>query len=238
MRMLCTANNGAGEYVDNRVVAIWCVWTEDCVDEIMMVLNWPFSAILQTCPKSVICWDVHKVVWMRMAWVNCCNSNLSLCLALHVSFLQTKYKMHCQPMQHFVTQTFNRCSSCVPISSDGGFHLCTLSVGVPFRGDHIGLRRNPLWKEVLAKNSLQRMDRFVVFADIVNKINRSNGKARGFCVSDNFECRLTTNQCLTSKYWKSWIEPKERCLTWLHIIPALPFSCFDWHRTSFSVDNY
>ena len=32
--------------------------------------------------------------------------------------------------------------------------------------------------EVLAKNSLQRMDRFVVFADIVNKINRSNGKAR------------------------------------------------------------
>jgi len=50
------------------------------------------------------------------------------------------------------------------------------SVGVPFRGDHIGLRRNPLWKEVLAKNSLQRMDRFVVFADIVNKINRSNGK--------------------------------------------------------------
>ena len=81
--------------------------------------------------------------------------------------------------------------------------ICVLSVGVPFRGDHIGLRRNPLWKEVLAKNSLQRMDRFVVFADIVNKINRSNGKARGFCVSDNFECRLTTNQCLTSKYWKS-----------------------------------
>ena len=31
---------------------------------------------------------------------------------------------------------------------------------------------------MLAKNSLQRMDRFVVFADIVNKINRSNGKAR------------------------------------------------------------
>ena len=52
------------------------------------------------------------------------------------------------------------------------------SVAVPFRGDHIGLRRNPLWKEVLTKNHLQRMDRFVVFADIVNKINRSNGKAR------------------------------------------------------------
>ena len=237
MRMLCTANNGAGEYVDNRVVAIWCVWTEDCVDEIMMVLNWPFSAILQTCPKSVISWDVHKVVWMRMAWVNCCNSNLSLCQAL--TFLFFRQNIRC---------TVSPCNILSPKLLTDAHHvsqfrlmadsICTLSVGVPFRGDHIGLRRNPLWKEVLAKNSLQRMDRFVVFADIVNKINRSNGKARGFCVSDNFECQLTTNQCLTSKYWKSLIEPKERCLTWLHIIPALPFSCFDWHRTSFSVDNY
>ena len=68
--------------------------------------------------------------------------------------------------------------------------MIMFSVPVPFRGDHIGLRRNPLWKEVLAKNSLQRMDRFVVFADIVNKINRSNGKARGLCLR-KFECQLT-----------------------------------------------
>ena len=50
------------------------------------------------------------------------------------------------------------------------------SVSAPFRGDYIGLRKNPLWKEVLTKNSLHKMDRFVVFADILNKINRSNGK--------------------------------------------------------------
>ena len=51
----------------------------------------------------------------------------------------------------------------------------------PFRGDHIGLRRNPLWKETLTKKSLHRMDRYVVFADIVNKINRSNGKVSWIC---------------------------------------------------------
>ena len=49
-------------------------------------------------------------------------------------------------------------------------------MSAPFRGDYIGLRKNPLWKEVLTKNSLHKMDRFVVFADILNKINRSNGK--------------------------------------------------------------
>ena len=54
MRMLCTANNRAGEYVDNNGVKM-CMWTEDCVDEIMVILNSPFLAILQTCPKSVIC---------------------------------------------------------------------------------------------------------------------------------------------------------------------------------------
>ena len=51
-----------------------------------------------------------------------------------------------------------------------------LSVIQPFTGDYVGLRRNPGWKDVLSKNSLQKMDRYVVFADIVNKINRSNGK--------------------------------------------------------------
>ena len=163
MRMLCTANNRAGEYVDNNGVKM-CMWTEDCVDEIMVILNSPFLAILQTCPKSVICWNVHKVVWMRMAWVNCCNSNLSLCLALHVSFLQTKYKMHCQPMQHFVTQTFNRCSSCVPISSDGGFHLYTQCWGsIPRRPHRIAekpaLERGAGEKQPPADGPLRRVCR-------------------------------------------------------------------------------
>ena len=81
------------------------------------------------------------------------------------------------------------------------WHL--LSVGVPFRGDHIGLRRNPLWKEVLSKNSLQRMDRFVVFADIVNKINRSNGKARGFLCEN--KC-LPTNKRSTTNYRPSGVD--------------------------------
>ena len=77
------------------------------------------------------------------------------------------------------------------------FDWCSMimfSVPVPFRGDHIGLRRNPLWKEVLAKNSLQRMDRFVVFADIVNKINRSNGKARGLCLLKDNSCVPTNKE--------------------------------------------
>lgn len=53
-----------------------------------------------------------------------------------------------------------------------------VSVGVPFLGDYVGLRRNPLWKDTLKRNRLHRMDRRVVFADILNKINRSNGKVQ------------------------------------------------------------
>ena len=56
------------------------------------------------------------------------------------------------------------------------FNQSTFSVSVRFMGDYVGLRRNPQWKDVLTKNSLHKMDRYVVFADIVNKINRSNGK--------------------------------------------------------------
>ena len=50
------------------------------------------------------------------------------------------------------------------------------SVIVPFGGDYVGLRRNPLWKAMLKRNRLHRMDQRIVLADIVNKINRSNGK--------------------------------------------------------------
>ena len=55
------------------------------------------------------------------------------------------------------------------------------SVMQPFNGDYVGLRRNPSWKDVLSKNSLHKMDRYIVFADIVNKINRSNGKVGKAC---------------------------------------------------------
>ena len=133
-----------------------------------------------------------------MAWVNCCNSNLP----------PTWHFFSPQTTQLWSQTIQNAVSSDHSIVFDGSHQTAfrvwyklqvwyLLSVGVPFRGDHIGLRRNPLWKEVLAKkqppenfcfkkrifevlakNSLQRMDRFVVFADIVNKINRSNGKAR------------------------------------------------------------
>ena len=61
------------------------------------------------------------------------------------------------------------------------------SVLVPFGGDYVGLRRNPLWKDTLKRNRLHRMDRRVVFADIVNKINRSNGKV------EEIETVLLTN---------------------------------------------
>jgi len=45
------------------------------------------------------------------------------------------------------------------------------SVPVPFMGDYVRLRRNKLWKETRSK-----ADKHVVFADIVNKVNRSNLK--------------------------------------------------------------
>ena len=70
-----------------------------------------------------------------------------------------------------ITLCFYSCT--VPLKY---FNQSTFSVSVRFMGDYVGLRRNPQWKDVLTKNSLHKMDRYVVFADIVNKINRSNGK--------------------------------------------------------------
>ena len=87
-----------------------------------------------------------------MAWVNCCNSNLPP--TWHFFSPQTT-QLWSQTIQNAVSSTH-------AIVFDG-FHQTAfrvwyelqvwylLSVGVPFRGDHIGLRRNPLWKEVLAK---------------------------------------------------------------------------------------
>ena len=68
------------------------------------------------------------------------------------------------------------------------------SVIVPFGGDYVGLRRNPLWKDTLKRNRLHRMDRRIVCADIVNKINRSNGKvvfALGWCCGKRMNAYIT-----------------------------------------------
>ena len=153
-----------------------------------------------------------RLCGVRMSWVNCCNSNLSQSQHFFSSEQQKKQKEQQKRKRaveilnamsistssyvifaNFRLQTNSRCQ--------WRWHL--LSVGVPFRGDHIGLRRNPLWKEVLSKNSLQRMDRFVVFADIVNKINRSNGKARGFLCEN--KC-LPTNKRSTTNYRPSGVD--------------------------------
>ncbi len=52
------------------------------------------------------------------------------------------------------------------------------SVQVPFAGDYIGLRRNQDFWRALKRNRLHKMDRRMVFSDIVNKVHRSNGKVR------------------------------------------------------------
>ena len=56
------------------------------------------------------------------------------------------------------------------------YRVSVPSVSIPFMGDYINLRRNPVWRDSLRRNGLKRLDRHVVFADFANKINRSNGK--------------------------------------------------------------
>lgn len=46
------------------------------------------------------------------------------------------------------------------------------SVAHPFRGDYVRLRKNLTWKRIASEIG----DQYVVFADIVSKITRSNGK--------------------------------------------------------------
>ena len=59
---------------------------------------------------------------------------------------------------------------------------CMHSIRYPFHGDYVNLRRTPTWKDSLRRNGLKKLDRHVVFADIVNKIHRSSGKVgNGLC---------------------------------------------------------
>ena len=53
------------------------------------------------------------------------------------------------------------------------------SVRYPYHGDYINLRRTPDWRNTLRRNGLRKLDRHVVFADIVNKVHRSSGKVWG-----------------------------------------------------------
>jgi len=67
------------------------------------------------------------------------------------------------------------------------------SVIVPFRGDYVGLRRNPAWKDTLKRNRLHKMDQRVIYADIMNKMNRSNGKVGKNCFHKKIQTRFITN---------------------------------------------
>ena len=50
------------------------------------------------------------------------------------------------------------------------------SVRNAFHGDYVSIRRHTTWKNNLRRNGLKKLDRHVVFADIVNKMHMSNGK--------------------------------------------------------------
>ena len=56
--------------------------------------------------------------------------------------------------------------------------LCVyFSVGIPFKGDYVLLRNNAKYKKIYSSTS----DQFIVFADIMSKVNRNNGKvSQGF----------------------------------------------------------
>ena len=50
------------------------------------------------------------------------------------------------------------------------------SVRYEFHGDYVGIRRHTTWKNTIRKNGLRKLDRHVVFGDIVNKVHMSSGK--------------------------------------------------------------
>lgn len=52
------------------------------------------------------------------------------------------------------------------------FYFLLSSVAHPFVGDYVRVRHNMQWKRM----SVETNDQYVVFADIINKITRSNGK--------------------------------------------------------------
>lgn len=63
------------------------------------------------------------------------------------------------------------------------------SVAHPFRGDYIRLRQNGKWN----KTATDLGDQYVVFADIINKITRSNGKVSWYAL-------WATSGCVTARF--------------------------------------
>ena len=50
------------------------------------------------------------------------------------------------------------------------------SIRNEFHGDYVSIRRHTTWKNTLRRNGLRKLDRHVVFADIVNKVHMTSGK--------------------------------------------------------------
>ena len=66
------------------------------------------------------------------------------------------------------------------------------SVRYEFHGDYVNIRRHTTWKNALRRNGLRKLDRHVVFADIINKVHMSNGKVFLFCnLQKRFKVILT-----------------------------------------------
>ena len=107
---------------------------------------------LQLMPFSRIYWLIYRITF-------CCNCNplRLVCILLAPFYFLNEVRF--QFIDFFFTLV-----------------LLLLSVSVPFRGDYVGLRRNPAWKDTLKRNRLHKMDQRVIYADIMNKMNRSNGK--------------------------------------------------------------
>lgn len=57
--------------------------------------------------------------------------------------------------------------------------LLPLSVGQPFRGDYLEISKNPKYQKLSST-----VDEKVLLADVVNKINRANGKVNATVSSD------------------------------------------------------
>ena len=58
------------------------------------------------------------------------------------------------------------------------FEFVFYSVGVEFKGDYLNLRQNQKWKKI---NNLTH-DVSLVFADLVHKVNRADGKVHEFVI--------------------------------------------------------
>lgn len=73
------------------------------------------------------------------------------------------------------------------------FNFVRLSVSQPFKGDYLEISKNPKYQKL---NSA--VDEKVLLADVVNKINRANGKVRKITHSSVFIVPLVSTQAVKS----------------------------------------